>query len=293
MDSHLLSISDLRDVDIDRILDGAEALSRSLQPGSDGTRRVVALLFLETSLRTRVGFATAAARLGWQPIEVLELRHSPVSMTESFEDTLRTVSGMADIVVSRPACPIDREMIAKHSVSAFINAGDKGPSAEHPTQALIDLRAIEAALGPISGLRVAICGDPRMRAVRSLVQLFVRRRPARLSIIAAPSHRAAECIPPPLVAISDHRALPELDDIDVLYIAGIPHASLPVDERARLILTTEALSRLPPRSIVLSPMPIIDEIDQSARRDQRMRMFWQSDQALFVRMALLEEIVSR
>ncbi len=291
MDSLLLSISDLDDVDIDRILDRAEALSRSLRLGGDGTRRVVALLFLETSLRTRVGFATAAARLGWQPIEVLELRQSPTSMTERFEDTLRTVSGMADIVVSRPACPIDREMLDKHVVGAFINAGDTGPSAEHPTQALIDLYAIEQALGPISGLRLAICGDPRMRAVRSLVHLLARRRPARLSIIAAPSHRAAECIPPPLAAISDYRVLPELDDIDVLYVAGIPHASLPLDERARLIVTTDALSRLPQRSIVLSPMPIIDEIDHPARSDQRMRMFWQSDQALFVRMALLEEMV--
>lgn len=291
MDPLLVSASDLHDVDIDRILHRAGALSRSLRVGSDGTMKVVALLFLETSLRTRVGFATAAARLGWQPIEVLELRQSPTSMTESFEDTLRTVSGMAEIVVSRPARPIGREMISKHVVSAFINAGDTGPSAEHPTQALIDLYAIEKALGPISGLRLAICGDLRMRAVRSLVHLLARRRPARLSIIAAPSHRAVECIPQPLAAISDYRVLPELDDIDVLYVAGIPHASLPLDERARLTVTTEALSRLPQRSIVLSPMPIIDEIDPAARSDQRMRMFWQSDQALFVRMALLEEIV--
>jgi aspartate carbamoyltransferase catalytic subunit len=52
------------------------------------------------------------------------------------------------------------------------------------------------------------------------------------------------------------------------------------------------LTRLPPGAIVLSPLPVIDEINQSARRDARLRMFWQSDQAVFVRMALLERFAA-
>ncbi len=131
-----------------------------------------------------------------------------------------------------------------------------------------------------------------MRAVRSLLQLLARRPPARLSVIASPSHVTADCIPEPLAAISDHRTLSELDDIDVLYVAGMPHASLPLDERDGLIVTPATMSMLPQHSIVLSPLPIIDEIDKAARRDPRARMFWQSDQGVFVRMALLEEIVA-
>jgi aspartate carbamoyltransferase catalytic subunit len=213
-------------------------------------------------------------------------------MTESFEDTLRTVSGFVDVLVSRPGRPLDRATVEENVVSAFINGGDTGPRAEHPTQALVDIYAMEKALGPVSDLRIAICGDPRMRAVRSLLQLFARRRPSWLSIIASPSHLEADCIPEPLAAISDHRALSELDDIDVLYVAGMPHASLPLEERDGLIVTPETMSILPQHSIVLSPLPIVDEIDEVARRDTRARMFWQSDQGVFVRMALLEEIVA-
>ena len=131
-----------------------------------------------------------------------------------------------------------------------------------------------------------------MRAVRSLLQLLVRRRPAWLSIIASPNHFTDDCIPPSLAAVSDLRTLPELNDVDVLYVAGIPHASLPLEERERFIVTPETLARLPQNSVVLSPLPIIDEIDELARRDRRVRAFWQSDQGLFVRMAVLEQIVA-
>ncbi len=39
-------------------------------------------------------------------------------------------------------------------------------------------------------------------------------------------------------------------------------------------------------------MPVIDEIATSARPDPRIRMFQQSDDALFVRMALIEMLLS-
>jgi aspartate carbamoyltransferase catalytic subunit len=42
---------------------------------------------------------------------------------------------------------------------------------------------------------------------------------------------------------------------------------------------------------VLSPMPVIDEIATTARSDPRIGMFRQSDDALFVRMALIEALL--
>lgn len=286
----LVSVSDLQDEDLDRILARADKLSRERASIPSGPPRVIGLLFLETSLRTRVGFATAAARLGWSSVDIMELRQSPVSTVESFEHTLRTVSGYVDIVVVRPGRSLERGQLEEYLTCALINGGDRGAGAEHPTQALIDLYAIERARGQINGLHIGIVGDPGMRAVRSLLLLLSRRRPKWLSVYADASHEAEAAVPSALRAITDYRALPEVDDIDVLYVAGIPHESLPLADRERLLVAGPTMSRLPQDSIVLSPMPVIDEIGEAVQRDPRVRMFWQSDQGLFVRMAVLEAI---
>jgi aspartate carbamoyltransferase catalytic subunit len=245
---------------------------------------LVGLLFLETSLRTRVGFAAAAARLGGQSIDIAERRGSAVSMPEGWADTLRVVSGNVDLIVARPGRPLDAAQLRPLLVGGFLNGGDAGPCAEHPSQALIDLYAIEQARGPVAQLTVAICGDLRMRAVRSLVRLLGRFPPRRLVAISDP--RLADG------SIAEHRTPWDVDDVDVLYVAGIPHGALDEPGRARLRVDRKALAALPPDAVVLSPMPVIDEISTTARSDPRIRMFQQSDDAQFVRMALIEALLS-
>ena len=254
------------------------------------------LLFLEASLRTRVGFAAAAARLGGQSIDIAERRGNAVAMPEGWADTLRVVSGNVDLVVARPGRPLDASQLCPLLVSSFLNGGDAGRGGEHPSQALIDLYAIEQARGPVSELTVAICGDLRMRAVRSLVRLFARFPPRRLVAISDPrlGDRDSDCDRSDGHAGLDaeHRTPWDVDDVDVLYVAGIPHGALDEPGRARLRVDRQALAALRPDAVVLSPMPVIDEIAATARSDPRIRMFQQSDDALFVRMALIEALLS-
>lgn len=245
------------------------------------------LLFLEASLRTRVGFAAAAARLGGQSIDIAERRGNAVAMPEGWADTLRVVSGNVDLVVARPGRPLDASRLCPLLVSSFLNGGDAGRCGEHPSQALIDLYAIEQARGPVSELTVAICGDLRMRAVRSLVRLFARFPPRRLVAISDPRLADGD-----REGHAEHRAPWDVEDVDVLYVAGIPHGALDEPGRARLRVDRQALAALRPDAVVLSPMPVIDEIAATARSDPRIRMFQQSDDALFVRMALIEALLS-
>ncbi len=247
---------------------------------------LVGLLFLETSLRTRIGFAAAAARLGGQSIDIAERRGNAVAIPEGWADTLRVVSGNVDLVVARPGRPLEAAQLRPLLVSGFLNGGDAGPCGEHPSQALIDLYAIEQARGPVAQLTVAICGDLRMRAVRSLVRLFARFPPRRLVAISDP--RLGDGAD----GIAEHRAPWDVDDVDVLYVAGMPHGALDEPGRARLRVDRKALAALPSGAVVLSPMPVIDEIATTARSDPRIRMFQQSDDALFVRMALIEALLS-
>lgn len=249
---------------------------------------MVGLVFMQPSLRTRVGFEVAAARLGWKSVLVAQQRASAVSMAESVEDTLRVVAEMSDLVVAR------LEQSASGIVSElpvpFVNGGDSGSEAEHPTQALIDLYTIERERGPVAGLHVAICGDLRLRATRSLLRLMATRRPRRLSVVTVPgllSGVAASHLPETL---TDQRTLHELSDVDVLYVAGISHRSIPEDQRDLLRVTADVVASMPAASIVISPMPIIDEMDAVARHDPRCRFFEQCANGVFVRMALLAQL---
>jgi aspartate carbamoyltransferase catalytic subunit len=277
-------VDDLGTEQIRHILSRATAL-RAGAPSKLPRPPLVGLLFLEDSLRTRVGFAAATARLGGQSIDVVERRGNAAAVPEGWADTLRVVSGYVDLVVARPGRPLDVAQLRPMLVSSFLNGGDAGRHGEHPSQALIDLYAIEQARGPVSELTVAVCGDLRMRAVRSLLRLFARFPPRRLVAITDPHLAGDEELP------AEQRKPWDVDDVDVLYVAGIPHGALDEPGRARLRVDRKALAALPPGAVVLSPMPVIDEIASNARDDPRIGMFEQSDDALFVRMALIETIL--
>lgn len=288
----ILSIADLSDDDVEQILQRAGALRGLNAVRQDGRRRLLSLIFLEASLRTRVGFAAAAGRLGWQTIDVFERRYSPTSQMEAWSETLRTVAGYSDVVLVRPGQPLGPADRADVGACALVNGGDTGPRAEHPSQSLVDLFAIEQLIGPIAGLRLAIVGDPRMRAVRSLTALLTRRPPAALAFVADAEHLDGFELPLDLRQRAAFRSWGDLGDVDVVYVAGIPHDALPLERRDALLATAARVHELPRHCVVLSPMPVIDEMDACVRASPRNLMFRQSDLGLFVRMALLEHVVS-
>jgi aspartate carbamoyltransferase catalytic subunit len=82
------------------------------------------------------------------------------------------------------------------------------------------------------------------------------------------------------------------DDLDVLHLPGLAEGvagrHLDVATRRPFQLSAELLDRLPPQAIVLSPMPVIDEMDERARADGRVRMFDATDLSVAVRADLLQ-----
>lgn len=67
-----------------------------------------------------------------------------------------------------------------------------------------------------------------------------------------------------------------------------------LDDGARrpFMLTRASIESLPPDAVVLSPMPIIDEIADDARADPRCRFHQQSDRSVAVRVAILEHLLA-
>src|SRR4029077_9064235 len=110
---------------------------------------------------------------------------SSVAKGETLEDTIRIVSGYADVIVLRH----NEEGAAKRAASVsdvpIINAGD-GPG-QHPTQALLDLYTIRAELSRIDGVRVAMVGDlANGRTVRSLAYLLSKFKDVKLWVVGPP-----------------------------------------------------------------------------------------------------------
>lgn len=286
---NLLSIDDVGDDEVTRILERAHQL-RTQGPGPVLWNQVVGLLFLTPSLRTRLGFSVASSRLGATVIHLDALRYSAdMSTEESLWDTIRTATGMLDTLVVRSPLVLDRDLVRVQARCPVINAGDG--SREHPTQALIDLFSITELRGPVESLHVVMVGDASMRAARSLISLFSRFPPASLTVIHPPS-RAPSVVGAGVQTSSPSGSGISVAGADVVYMIGLPPGSdngdLDDAARAEFILGTDALAELNSRSIVIAPLPIIDEISPEARLDARVKMFEASDLSVYVRMAILE-----
>lgn len=279
------SIGDFRAEEVEWVLERAEQHRSGSATVTSRTGTIVGLAFLETSLRTRTGFAAAAGRLGATPVEVVDVRSSAISMPESLADTLRTLAGYSSVLVAR----VNEELYVPAGVTTpVLSGGDRGAAAEHPSQALIDLFALLKAGRPIGDLRIGIVGDLRMRTVRSLLLLLSRYVPEALVLISEPALLDGFELPTPLKDIATYGALHDATDVDALYVAGVPHQAIGEEGRTRLRVTTSFLDQLKPAASVLSPLPVIDEMERDAVDHPRVRMFEQSDDGLFVRMALLE-----
>src|SRR5256885_470069 len=148
--------------------------------------QVMAALFYEPSTRTRLSFEAAMLRLGGQTMGTDNAREfSSAAKGETLEDTIRIVSGYADVIVLRHSEEGAAKRAAAVSDVPIINAGD-GPG-QHPTQALLDLFTIRAELAKIDGVRVAMVGDlANGRTVRSLAYLLSKFKDIKLWFVAPP-----------------------------------------------------------------------------------------------------------
>ncbi|HKP09686.1 MAG TPA: aspartate carbamoyltransferase catalytic subunit [Gaiella sp.] len=170
---HLLGIADLGRADVERILDTARALERTLDremkklPALRG--RLVVNLFYESSTRTLASFELAAKRLSADTM-TLRSSGSSVDKGESLRDTALTLGAYdPDVVVVRHPQIGAAKLVASSTDAHVVNAGDG--KHQHPTQALLDLFTIREALGRLDGVSVAIVGDVlHSRVARSLVE---------------------------------------------------------------------------------------------------------------------------
>ena len=144
----LLSVDDLTLDDVSRILERAAALEHEapLERARILAKRRVALLFYESSTRTRTSFELAAKSLGADTTLISSLSSS-IEKGESLKDTGLTIKALgAETIILRHSSSGAPWLLEEATRLPILNAGDG--MHEHPTQALLDLRTILAHLDP-------------------------------------------------------------------------------------------------------------------------------------------------
>jgi aspartate carbamoyltransferase catalytic subunit len=264
--------------------------------------RVMAALFYEPSTRTRLSFEAAMLRLGGQTMGTDNAREfSSASKGETLEDTIRIVSGYADVIVLRHYEEGAAKRAASVSSVPVINAGD-GPG-QHPTQALLDLYTIRDELGRIDGLNIAMVGDlANGRTVRSLTYLLSKFRQIKIWFVAPPQVAMRD----DLKAHLDEHHIPwveneDLDavlpEVDVVYQTRIQKERFTDPAQYEALkgiyrIDNHALELMRKYAIVMHPLPRVDEIAPEVDADPRAAYFRQARNGLHIRMALLDRLLA-
>jgi aspartate carbamoyltransferase catalytic subunit len=146
------------------------------------TNRRIALLFYESSTRTRTSFELAAKSLGATTTLVSD-KSSSIEKGESLKDTGLTLRALGtECIILRHPASGSPFVLARTTGLPVLNAGDG--MAQHPSQALLDLRTILTRLGldpttvherTLAGLTITITGDIlHSRVARSNAMLLPR-----------------------------------------------------------------------------------------------------------------------
>lgn len=266
--------------------------------------RIMATLFYEPSTRTRFSFETAMHRLGGRVISTENAAEfSSVSKGETLEDTIRIMNGYADVIVLRHSEVGASRRAAAVSRVPIINAGDG--VGQHPTQALLDLYTVRKEIGGIDGLRIAMVGDlAQGRTVRSLAYLLSKFQNIRMYFVAPPLLRMKEDI---LSHLREHnvwfreeselaKVVPEVQVVYQTRIQKERFGDRIADYencRGVYIINEECLKLMKPDTIIMHPLPRLDEITMDVDRDPRAAYFRQAQNGLYVRMALLALLLAR
>ncbi|CAK9295247.1 unnamed protein product [Gordionus sp. m RMFG-2023] len=282
--------------------------------------KMIGLLFFEPSTRTSASFAVACNRLGAHVLSLSDLyTNSSLSKGETLEDTVKVLSSYVDALVIRHSDKgsvtklhshlnsdrstaernIDSSQINNAKATVVINAGDG--TGQHPTQALLDVFTIREEIGTVNGLTITLLGDLKNgRTVHSLVRLLSLYN-VSLNYVSPPSLRMPqheiEYIASKNIQQQEYTDLEAvLPYTDVLYVTRIQKERFLSEVEYKKVensytITPELMNKAKPNTIVMHPLPRVNEISPLFDSDPRAAYFRQAENGVYVRMALLTMIL--
>ena len=305
----LLSAQDLTLEAVSHLLARATALENQdpLTRARILAKRRIALLFYESSTRTRTSFELAAKGLGADTTLVSD-KSSSIEKGESLKDTGLTLRalGAEAIIIRHPSSGAAWQLEAETRLPV-LNAGDG--MHEHPTQALLDLRTILAHLRPgveeitaetLSRVTVSITGDILHSRVARSNMLLLPRLGARVVLCGPPAllpEVAAQAGPGIEIVRDFEAALRQSQVVMMLRIQAERLAGLQLDldeYKAVYQLTGQRLAAFAPTALVLHPGPIIRGLELTAgvADGPQSAILEQVKNGVAIRMAVVERALA-
>lgn len=307
-------------------------LVKSGEGGTDKHKhRILSSVFYEASTRTSCSFQTAMLRLGGTFIHVDAGSSGNTSASkkgETLSDTIKCLQCYTDVTVLRHAVKGNVGDIVMNGglEKPVINAGDG--VGEHPTQALLDLFTIVDELDMLDGgnnyeesLVVVLLGDLKHgRTVHSLAKLLARsqqgflKRKLILRYFSPPTlkmpqyvkdyvdeyakHADGNIVQEEYEEQGDETISQVLNQANVLYVTRVQKERFESEEeymkvKGAYIVNNSFMDLAPSKMIVLHPLPRVDEIATEVDSDPRAAYFRQMENGLYVRMAILDLILSK
>ena len=309
----LLTVTSLSLQEVANILKLADQLEK--EPPAPRTQRLskrrLALLFYESSTRTRTSFELAAKALGADTTLVSD-NSSSIEKGESLKDTGLTLRALgAECIILRSPYSGAPYLLAQATGLPVLNAGDG--MHEHPSQALLDLRTILSRLkksgnvGPntLKGTTITICGDIfHSRVARSNALLLPRLGarvilcgPAPLLPEAAAQIKASDATGSIQIERDFNRGLSQSQVVMMLRIQAERLAGLALDleeYKARYQANAERIAQHAPKAVIMHPGPMIRglEITTEVADGAQSVIEEQVHNGVAIRMALITRALS-
>ena len=300
---HLIDIRQLSAEQIASLMDTALDIIESPSVYSERCHgKKLATLFFEPSTRTRLSFEAAMYELGGNVLGFSSADSSSAAKGESVSDTVRVVSGYADIIAMRHPKEGAPLVAAGKSLVPVINAGDGGHN--HPTQTLADLLTIYRHKGGFDDLTIGLCGDLKFgRTVHSLIEAMTRYNNVKFVLISPeeltlPSYIKKDVLDANGFEYTETRSLEHsIVDLDVLYMTRVQRERfIGEDDYMRLkdtyILNNSKLANAKDDLVIMHPLPRVNEISTEVDNDPRACYFEETLNGKYMRMALILELLN-
>ena len=292
----ILSIRDLSKDDLEKIYSKTnEIMEMKTEQRQEMARgKTLGYLFFEPSTRTTLSFQSAMALIGGTSFGIADATSSSIKKGESLADTVKIMSGYADVIVLRHSLDGASKFAAEISTKPVINAGSG--TTEHPTQAILDLYTIKKELGKIDGKNIGIVGDLKYgRTVYSLLY-GLSNYDVNVHLISPESLKIRTDFTYNLKGNLSYTESEDLDehieDLDVLYVTRIQKERFPDEEeylkvKGSYIIGQDVVNKMKEDAILLHPLPRLDEISTDVDFTKQARYFQQAEYGKFTRAAIL------
>lgn len=230
----------------------------------------IALLFYESSTRTRTSFELAAKSLGAVTTLVSD-KSSSIEKGESLKDTGLTLRALgAEGIILRHNSSGAPFVLARATGLPVLNAGDG--MHQHPSQALLDLRTLLTRLGlakgpvtaeTLNGVTVTITGDIRHSRVARSNAMLLPRLGAKVILCGPPEllPEEAALLGPGIELSRDFNAALSRSQVAMMLRIQTERLDGLAIDKAQYIadyqLTEARLAAFAPNAVVMHPGPMI------------------------------------